>query len=288
LSRIAALGLLTLSLLVTGAITAGIAGQDDFRFVIVGDRTGETVPDVYEQVWREADADHPAFVVTVGDTIQGFNDATTDMEWRDVLRLLEPYRRYPIYFTPGNHDVWSPASAAAYQRYTKRPLHYSFDYGQAHFTVLEEHPEDERTPVQAGEMAFLERDLKEHQKQPLKFVFSHRPWWLIDAVLRNQSAPLQQLAEHYGVQYIIAGHIHQMLHVDVQSVTYLSMPSAGGHLRASKRYQDGWFFAHTLVAVHGTAAEFSIQEVSAPFGQGRKSHPADWGSAGLLNNSLAK
>jgi Icc protein len=281
LTKSSLLLLLTVTLLVTGAIAAANAGTDDFRFVIVGDRTGETVPGVYQQVWRETDADHPAFVITVGDTIQGLNDATVDAEWQDVLRLLAPYRRYPIYFTPGNHDVWSPSSAAAYQRYTKRTLHYSFDYGQAHFIVLEDHAEDARAPVPPGEMTFLERDLREHQKQPLKFVFSHRPWWLMDAVLRNANAPLQQLAEHDGVQYIIAGHIHQMLHVDVHGVMYLSMPSAGGHLRASKRYEDGWFFAHTLVTVHGAAAEFSIQEVSAPFGQGRKSQPADWGSAGL-------
>ena len=35
----------------------------DFHFVILGDRTGETQPGIYEQVWKQTLADHPAFVV---------------------------------------------------------------------------------------------------------------------------------------------------------------------------------------------------------------------------------
>jgi hypothetical protein len=265
------------------ALRAAKAGSDDFRFEIIGDRTGEVVPGVYEEVWRETNADRPDFVIKVGDTIQGLNEATMGAEWQEALHLLQPYRRYPIYFTPGNHDVWSPASATAYEHYTKRPLHYSFDYDKAHFVVLEDHAEDGRAPLPAGELAFLERDLKAHAAQPLRFIFSHRPGWLISAVLRESDAPLQQLAKRYGVQYIIAGHIHQMLQVEINGVMYLSMPSAGGHLRASKRYEDGWFFAHTLVEVHWGAAKFTVEEVNAPFGQGRRSRPSDWGTAGLLS-----
>src|ERR1043166_3620047 len=78
------------------AALAGISGAADpgsFRFVILGDRTGETQPGVYERVWKETAADHPAFVVTVGDTIQGLNDATADAEWQEIQRILTPYRR---------------------------------------------------------------------------------------------------------------------------------------------------------------------------------------------------
>jgi hypothetical protein len=45
------------------------AQNDSFRFVILGDRTGETQPSVYERVWQEAAAEDPAFVVSVGDSI---------------------------------------------------------------------------------------------------------------------------------------------------------------------------------------------------------------------------
>ena len=53
-----------------------VAAQPDaFQFVVLGDRTGEAQPGVYERVWREASAEQPAFVVSVGDTIEGFHDA---------------------------------------------------------------------------------------------------------------------------------------------------------------------------------------------------------------------
>ncbi len=265
-----------------------IPPSGDFRFVIVGDRTGEAVPGVYEQIWRDAAADHPAFAITVGDSIQGLNDGTVNIEWRQTLQLLRPYRRLPIYFTPGNHDIWSPLSAAAYTRYTHRPLHYSFDYSQAHFVILDEHENDPRAPIAAPELAFLAQDLQAHKDQPLKFVFSHTPWWLLNTVLHNPESPLQRLAKRYGVQYIVSGHLHQMLHFKVDDVEYLSMPSAGGHLRASKRYEDGWFFAHTLVEVHGLNVTLTTKETGAPFGEARASNPTQWGAAGLLREMLTK
>ena len=85
----------------------------------------------------------------------------------------------------------------------------------------------------------------------------HRPSWIVNVALRNPNFPLHQLARRYGVQYVVAGHIHQMLHLELEGVTYVSMVSSGGHLRASGRYQDGWFFGHALVEVTGRAWPFT-------------------------------
>lgn len=272
---------LTAASLGIGAWTAAYSGGSDgtFRFAILGDRTGEAVPGVWEEVWRETDADHPDFVITVGDTIQGGDDATVDREWQEQLRILAPYRKYRIFFTPGNHDVWSLDSAEAFEKYAKHPLHYGFDYKQAHFTVLDNSRSDS---LSAEELAFLRNDLQAHAKQPLKFVFSHRPSWILQVVLGNSHFPLHELAKEYGVHYVIAGHIHQMLHFELDGITYLSMASAGGHLRNGKEYQRGWFFAHTIVTVHGTSADFTIKEASPPFGESRITKPPDWGAAGLV------
>ena len=249
-----------------------------FQFAILGDRTGGALPRVYEEAWREAAAEHPAFVITVGDTIQGGNDRTADAEWQKVIESLTPYRHFRTFFTPGNHDIWSDVSSQAYEKYTKRTAHYGFDYQQAHFTVLDNSRSDE---MPAEELAFLTRDLELHAKQPVKFVFSHRPSWILQAVLGNPQFPLHRLAKQYGVQYVIAGHIHQMLHFDLDGVTYLSMASSGGHLRASKKYEDGWFFEHSLVTVNGSSVQIQIEELSPPFGQSRTTQYTDWGVAGL-------
>ena len=106
--------------------------------------------------------------------------------------------------------------------------------------------------------------------------------WLIGAALQNPNFALHQLARQYGVQYVIAGHLHQMLRFDLQGLTYISMPSAGGHLRASRKYQDGWFFGQALVEVHGTDINFQIEELKPPYGQGRVTKPSDWGMLGLV------
>lgn len=265
-------------LLFAWVITGTTPDPEPFRFVILGDRTGEAVPGVYEQAWQAAAAEHPAFVVSVGDTIEGLNDATAPTQWLEVERILKPYKGCPLYLAPGNHDIWSAASERLFRQYAAHPSHYSFDYGQAHFTILDNSRAEE---FSAGELAFLEQDLKAHRAQPVKFIFSHRPSWLIGAALQNPNFALHQLARQYGVQYVIAGHLHQMLRLDLQGLTYISMPSSGGHLRASRKYEDGWFFGHALVVVHGTDIDFQIEELKPPHGQGRVTKAMDWGMLGL-------
>ncbi|HUB84034.1 MAG TPA: metallophosphoesterase [Bryobacteraceae bacterium] len=255
------------------AALAQNAAAPPFHFVLLGDRTGEVQPGVWEKVWKQAAAENPAFVLGVGDTIQGADDATADSEWREVKRLLAPYAGIPLYLAPGNHDIWSAASEALFRKYTGHPPHYSFDFSQAHFTVLDNSRSDEFAP---GEMAFLESDLAAHRSQTVKFIVSHRPSWLVNAALQNPNFELHRLAKKYGVQYVVAGHVHQLLQVTFDGVTYFSAPSAGGHLRASGKYEDGWFFGYTVVTVDGNAARFEIHNID-----GRKTTLADWGLLGL-------
>ncbi len=271
--------------IVAGGFAAAGRPTGNFRYVILGDRTGEEVPGVYRQAWREAAADKPDFLITVGDTIQGGRDQQLTAEWQEAMRIFAPYRHLRSFFTPGNHDVWSPASARAYQAYTKHPLHYSFNYGRAHFAVLDNSRTDE---LPESELAFLRQDLAAHRESSPKFIFSHRPSWLFSAALGNTHFALHQIAKQYGVQYVFAGHIHQMLAFKLDGVNYLSMPSAGGHLRASHRYDDGWFFAHSLVTVNGSSVQIEIKELHAPFGEARITQPTAWGAAGLLQDLLTK
>ncbi len=260
------------------------AATESFRFVMLGDRTGETQPGVYEQAWKEAGAENPAFVVTVGDTIQGLDDAAAETEWQSVEQTLLPYRRYPLYLAPGNHDIWSRTSEQLFRKYARHDPHYSFDYRQAHFTILDNSRSEELTPE---ELKFLEMDLRAHASQPVKFVVSHRPSWLMNVVLRNPDFPLHQLAKRYGVHTVIAGHLHEMLHINLDGVDYISMASSGGHLRATKKYEDGWLFGYALVEVTGTDTRFQVKELTPPRGLGRVTGLADWDAAGLVHKSAA-
>ena len=249
------------------------------RFAILGDRTGETVPGVYEAVWREVSAAKPAFVVGAGDAIQGLDDTTAEKEWLEFEHLLQPFRGIPYFPAAGNHDVWSDASAKLFEKHAGHSPDYSFDNGPAHFTVLDNSRND---VLQPEEMSFLEQDLKAHASRPVKFIVSHRPSWLINVVLRNPSFPLQQLAEKYGVCCIIAGHVHEMMHGTLNGVEYISAPSAGGHLRASGKYEDGWFFGYIMATVTGKDVSFEVRELPTPSGEGRVTPLSAWGVVGLV------
>ena len=245
----------------------------DFRFAILGDRTGETQRGAYEQVWREVDAWRPDFVINVGDTIQGGNDAAARGEWAALHPLFAKYRRYPLYFTPGNHDIWSETSRRVYEAETRRPAHYSFDYGAAHFTVLDN---SETESLADAEMQFLADDLARNRARPVKFIFFHRPFWLLPVMMRGDF-PLHQLAARYHVQYVVSGHAHKFARFEHGETTYLLAGSSGGHLRG-KGFEEGWFFHHLRAKVAGGKVQMVIKEVDAPLGEGRTFSEQEWGS----------
>ena len=250
------------------------AAPDYPHFVLLGDRTGEAQPGVYERLWRELAATQPAFVLSVGDTIQGLKDATAETEWQEAMRILDRYRRIPLYLAPGNHDIWSEASKRLFRQYAGRAPHYSFDSGGAHVVVLDNSRSD---AWPAGELAWLEGDLRQHAAAPVKFVVSHRPAWLLDAALGSTSGPLHAIAKRYGVCCVVAGHVHQLIHAELEGVTYLSLPSAGGQLRLSGKYEEGWFFGWTGVEVRGGEVVFQVHALD-----GATTPLSAWGRAGLL------
>ncbi len=261
--------------LLCGSIGSGAGG--DFRFAIIGDRTGSTQRGIYEQVWREVDAWRPDMVINVGDTIQGGSDATALQEWTALKPLFAKYRRYALYFTPGNHDIWSERSRRIYERETKRPPHYSFDYGSAHFTVLDN---SESESLADSEMQFLAADLEKNQNRPLKLVFFHRPSWLIPVMLGGDF-PLHRLAVKYHVHYIVSGHAHKFARFERGGTTYLMVGSSGGHLRG-KGFEDGWFFHHVQATVSEGKVKMTIKEVDPPLGQGRSFTEEDWGTGPVM------
>jgi predicted phosphodiesterase len=250
-------------------LVAAAQAPDSFRFVVLGDRTGEPEPGVYERVLKDAAAERPAFAIGVGDTIQGLHDETAEAEWQRIETT-----RFPLYLAPGNHDVWSRQSEDLFRKYSGHPLHYGFDYGQAHFTILDNSRSDQ---LSEAELTFLEEDLKQHDEQPLKFIVCHRPSWIVNVVVGDPNFRLHQIARKYGARFVISGHLHEMLHAELEGVEYISMVSAGGHLRASGKYDDGWFFGYAVVDVNKTRVEFLVRELG-----GRSTALKDWGKAGLI------
>ena len=239
--------------------------KNDFRFSIVGDRTGSAQPEIFGRIWREIDLMHPDFVVNVGDTIEGGKDGLAEGQWRDLRPVWQRYSHYPLYFTPGNHDIWSDASEKLYEKYTGHPPSYSFNYRDAHFTILD----NSRTEnLSEDQMKFLEQDLERNRSRNPKFVFFHRPTvWLIPLKFQSEFA-LHQLLRKYHVTMVVSGHTHQFARLEKDGIVYLCVGSSGGHLRGTG-FAQGWFYHHVLATVDGAKVDLTVKEIDAPLGKGR-------------------
>lgn len=241
------------------------APQNNFRFSILGDRTGTPVQAVYEQAWQEINRLRPDFVINVGDTIQGRSDATVEAQWRELRPLFQRYRRYPLYFTAGNHDIWSSFSAKVFERETGRPATYSFSFQNAHFTVLDN---SQTTELDRGQLEFLEADLKANRGRDPKFVFFHKPFWLTYLQFQSGDFALHRLAREYGVRYVVSGHLHFLLRMERDGITYIQMGSSGARIEPD--FDRGAFYQHALVEVRGADVRITVHELGPPYGQGRK------------------
>jgi 3',5'-cyclic AMP phosphodiesterase CpdA len=258
----------------TSALLAGLAGiaagpeaskpSNDFRFSILGDRTGDAEPQVYESVWRDVGLLHPDFVINVGDTIQGGNDAAAEAEWRALRPLWDRYKLQQ-FFTPGNHDIWSAISRKIYEKETGHGAFYGFNYQNAHFTVLDNSRTENLSDQQ---MEFLERDLEQNKDRDPKFVLFHQPFWLIPVKFQSSQFPFHQLVKRYGVRYVISGHGHQFVRAVEDGIVYLEAGSSGGRLKG-QGFTQGWFFGQIFTRVKGSKVDMTVKEAGEPVGKGR-------------------
>jgi len=235
-----------------------------WHFAILGDRTGRGVANVYAEAWREIAASHPDFVVTVGDSIEGMNDAGARAEW-EALKPVWP-KSLKIYQTPGNHDIWDDYSARLFTKETGDQPSYSFDAANAHFIVLDNSRSDD---LDAAQMQFLEQDLERNKGKFPTLIFFHRSFWLIPMKLHMKDLALHTLARRYGVCCVISGHGHQYQSLSKDGILYLEVGSSGANLGGGVQYEDGWFYQYVYATVTGPHIEFEVRELSAPFGQSR-------------------
>lgn len=259
-------------------VSAFSEAANDFHFSILGDRTGRAAPGVYERAWHEVNALHPAFVINVGDTIEGGDDSRAEQEW---LSLRPLWGQFELYFTPGNHDIFSGASRKLYERQTKRPTSYSFDYQQAHFTVLDNSGSGE---LPESQLEFLRKDLEKNKDKSPKFIFFHRPFWIPYVMFKSGDFPLHQIAKKYGVTAIINGHMHQFMYMTQDGIAYMVVGSSGGSIsrgtNAGQGFRQGWFYQHITAQVKGTKVEFTVKEIDSPERKGRIFQADEWDRTG--------
>jgi predicted phosphodiesterase len=263
------------------AIRAVTEPKNDFRFSIIGDRTGGAQSEIYGRVWREVDMLHPDFVINVGDTIEGGRDTAAPNQWQELRPVWERYSHYPLYFTPGNHDVFSDTSRQIYEKETGRPVNYSFNYQDAHFTVLD----NSRTnDLSEDQIRFLEQDLTSNADKNPKFIFFHKPYWIPLLKLGSSTFPLHQIAKKYGVQHVISGHGHQFVRIVRDGIAYMEVGSSGGTMKAALEqghgFKEGRFYHHVWGRVKNGKVELTVKEIDGAKGAGRMFRADQWDEMG--------
>jgi 3',5'-cyclic AMP phosphodiesterase CpdA len=215
-----------------GSFKTAPAGAASFQFVVYGDtRTRHDVHrSVIKGVLKYAD---PDFVMHTGDLVENGSDTTLWPIFFDAEREL--LRKAAIFPALGNHE----RHAKNYYDYMSAKPYYSFDWGSAHFAVIDS---DLGTVgvTQADKDAFwheqtqwLESDLQGAQKSDFRFVFAHHP--PMTAVKRRQGdnphmTALEPLFKKYRLSAGFFGHDHNYQHYLKDGIHYFVTGGGGAPL----------------------------------------------------------
>ena len=141
-------------------IQAQKAPKNEFTFAILGDSQFNKT-DVFNRIVNEVALLSPSLVVQVGDLITGKLKArdTTMKQWARFKEQIKPLRNIPYYPVPGNHDVLDKkGNPLPYYKEYWGKMYYSFNYKNAHFTILNTN-DGKEAQIDEAQVAWLEKDL---------------------------------------------------------------------------------------------------------------------------------
>ncbi len=209
---------------------------EDFRFVIVSDRTGGARPGVFATAIPKVNLLEPAFVVSVGDLIEGYTEdqAQLDREWDEFQGFIEQLE-VPFFYAAGNHDMSNAAMAETWQA-RFGPSFYRFVYKEVLFLVLNSElfgmVSKPDTPVpgpwtQAEQLVFVERTLAEVPDPRWTIVIVHQPLWEYAGGGRGDWPKVEAMLA--GRDYtVFAGHFHHYVKAVRQDANYITLATTGG------------------------------------------------------------
>jgi tetratricopeptide (TPR) repeat protein len=180
-----------------------------FRFAVYGDN--KSGPFNHEKNANLIASKKPDFVLHNGDLV---NRGYVYKQWE--LLFFNPTRKLlpsiPMYPVLGNHE----RHADYYFKYFSLPnneVFYSFDYGNAHFIMLDPADDDFLTANKdAGQLKWLINDLEENKAEWTIVNFHYPPFTAGGNYYKNYRIKLKNLIhpifEKYGVDIVFSGHDH--------------------------------------------------------------------------------
>ncbi|MBS0361112.1 MAG: metallophosphoesterase [Proteobacteria bacterium] len=236
-------------------------GPEKFSFAVVTDLYSGYRKGVFEVAAAELGLLRPAFVMTIGDQIEGGTEdkARLNAEWDEFDARLSAIHA-PYFHAGGNHDLTSLAQRQVFEaRYGRR--YYHFLYKNVLFLVLDtedysdkrmaeifrmrddylqadkaDHKKAEALPyatlmeAKVGEIgdaqsAYFEKVLKDNPKVRWTVVLFHKPVWN-----RTDAHGLGRIeAALKGRPYtVVSGHLHSYADTVRNGRDYLALGTTGG------------------------------------------------------------
>jgi hypothetical protein len=234
---------------------------DTFAFAVVADLESGYRPGVFDVATNQLALMHPAFVMTIGDMIDG---GTEDIdllrkEWTEFDALLAPLKA-PFFHVAGNHDMTNLTQRRAWEE-RFGPRYYWFIYRDVLFCVLDTEdysdaefqeiyrqrddmlklrrtdpaaaaklPYASRIEAQLGEIgpqqsAYFEKVLAEHPDVRWTFVLFHKPVYL-----RTDGQGLERIEKALGQRKytVLNGHRHNYSYAERNNRDYIMLGTTGG------------------------------------------------------------
>jgi len=257
--------------------------EDAFTFVVFGDRTGgpaEGVAVLADAV-AETNLLGPDLVLTVGDLVQGYNEAPEWMaemrEFRGIMDRLD-CRWFPV---AGNHDVyWRGEGARPPEEHEGNyeahfgPLWYAFRHKTAWFIVLytdEPNPETgernfskaESQRMSPEQFTWLAETLEHTRGAEHVFLFCHHPRWTEGNYGDDWRRVHSLLVAAGNVTAVFGGHIHKMRYDPKDGIEYFALATVGG-AQSGIAPEAGFLHCYDVVTVR----KGGIDRVTYPVGSG--------------------
>lgn len=202
---------------------------EQFHFAVVSDRTGGHRANVFSQAVYQVNLLQPAFVMSVGDLIEGY---TTDVEklvgeWSEFDSFVKNFTM-PFFYVGGNHDLANPEQEKLWdERYGRKVYH--FVYKQTLFLALNSE-DGAASTIQPEQHAYVKKALAENANVRWTFVFLHKPLWAAKDLEKNGFAEIERLLA--GRKYtVFCGHVHRYQKFVRNGMNYYQLATTGGGSR---------------------------------------------------------
>lgn len=221
----------------------GITGDKPISFAVVGDSHGSAV---FNEILKELRKQQVDFIVHLGDFTPAPSQEGHAFFMEQVKENLGP-NAPPMVLVMGNHDVDRGFPVEAFEE-LYGPSSFSFRIGGNLFVVVRNCLPRSLRNAKSTPRGWTEEVRRAVQQKGYGarkiFVFMHAP--PLDPLGPNgiiRAERFQARWEGLGVDYVIAGHLHQYSRAEIGSIVVLVSGGGGGTLRMVRSGR----FHHALI-----------------------------------------